>query len=252
MEERYTRNRIYISLEEQNKIRETRILLAGAGIGSIIAECALRFGFEDIILIDGDKVELSNLNRQNYEKRDIGKFKAECLAKRLQRINPKAQIQFYNTYIDQSNVKGLLDGVKIAINALDFKSDLPFIFDELCSKKKIPVLHPYNFGWGGFLTIIKPGGYQLTEISQSYKGFEIKMAEFVARYCAFLDMPNLWLDNVIESYLNEPEELPPPQLSVASWIVAGYCVNAMFDLTTEKEIKYFPKFYFSSLRYQPT
>lgn len=87
MEERYNRNRIYVSEEEQDKTRETRILLGGAGIGSIIAECALRFGFEDIVIVDGDKVELSNLNRQNYEKRDIGKSKAECLAKRLQRGN---------------------------------------------------------------------------------------------------------------------------------------------------------------------
>ena len=211
MEERYNRNRIYVSEEEQDKIRETRILLGGAGIGSIIAECALRFGFEDIVIVDGDTVELSNLNRQNYEKRDIGKSKAECLAKRLQRINPKARIKFHNTFIDRGNVKELLEGVKIAINALDFKSDIPFIFDELCSKMKIPVLHPYNFGWGGFLTIIKPGGYQLTEVAPSYKDFEVKMAEFVARYCTFWNMPNRWLDNVIESYQNEPGELPPPQ-----------------------------------------
>ncbi|MBD5346380.1 MAG: ThiF family adenylyltransferase, partial [Bacteroides sp.] len=37
--DRYNRNRIYVSPEEQEKIRETRILLGGAGIGSIIAEC---------------------------------------------------------------------------------------------------------------------------------------------------------------------------------------------------------------------
>ncbi len=91
MDERYNRNRIYVSEEEQDKIRGTRILLGGAGIGSVIAECALRFGFEDIVIVDGDKVELSNLNRQNYVKTDIGKSKAECLAKRLLRINPQSQ-----------------------------------------------------------------------------------------------------------------------------------------------------------------
>ena len=163
--ERYNRNRIYVSEDEQEKVRETRILLGGAGIGSIIAECALRFGFENIVIVDGDRVELSNLNRQNYVKSDIGKSKAECLAKRLLRINPKANIQYHDTFIDKGNVKELLEGVDIAINALDFKSDIPFVFDDLCSKRRIPVLHPYNFGWGAFLTIIKPGGYQLTEVS---------------------------------------------------------------------------------------
>lgn len=132
----YNRNRIYVSADEQEKIRETRIMLGGAGIGSIIAECALRFGFEDIVIVDGDKVELSNLNRQNYVKSDIGKSKAECLAKRLLRINPKANIRFYDTFIDNGNVENLLEDVDIAINALDFKSDIPFVFDEICSKKK--------------------------------------------------------------------------------------------------------------------
>ena len=62
-------------------------------------------------------------------------------------------------------MKELLNGVKIAINALDFKSDIPFVFDNLCSKRKIPVLHPYNFGWGAFLTIIK---YQVDTSLQKY------------------------------------------------------------------------------------
>ena len=135
-------------MKSRKKVRETRILLGGAGIGSIIAECALRFGFEDIVIVDGDKVELSNLNRQNYVKSDIGKYKAECLAKRLQRINPKAKIQFHNTFIDKGNVKELLDGVKIAINALDFKSDIPFYIRRSLFKDEDTCATPYNFGWG--------------------------------------------------------------------------------------------------------
>jgi Dinucleotide-utilizing enzymes involved in molybdopterin and thiamine biosynthesis family 2 len=66
MEEKYSRNRIYVRPEEQQIVKKFRILLGGAGIGSIIAECALRFGFETITIVDGDLVEESNLNRQNY------------------------------------------------------------------------------------------------------------------------------------------------------------------------------------------
>lgn len=249
--ERYDRNRIYVKDDEQERVRKTKILLAGAGIGSIIAECALRFGFEDITIVDGDKVELSNMNRQNYEQRDIKKPKAERLAQRLKRINPKANIKYFNKYIDESNVAEFIKDIDIAINALDFKSDIPFVFDELCSKSFIPVLHPYNFGWGAFLTIVKPGGYQLKEISPSYEDFELKMAQFVSRYCTFWNMPNRWLDDAIKTYINEPKKVSPPQLSVASWIVAGQCVNAMFDWLIQKDIKYFPKFYFTSLRCDP-
>ncbi|WMI96706.1 ThiF family adenylyltransferase [Bacteroides fragilis] len=245
--ERYSRNRIYISEEEQEKIRQVHILLAGAGIGSIIAECALRFGFENITVVDGDKVEESNLNRQNYVKADIGKYKAETLCKRLLKINPNAEIKFLNTFIDKENIESIISGHHIAINALDFKDDTPFVFDRICSEKMIPVLHPYNFGWAGFLTIVRPKGYQLSEISQKPNGFELKVAEYVSRYGTFWNMPVSWLEKVIEEYRVEGGILPPPQLSVASWIVAGHCVNAMFNLATGREVKFFPKFYLSSL-----
>ena len=52
-----------MSKREQSIIKDYKIFLGGAGIGSIIAECALRFGFEHITIVDGDKVEESNLNR---------------------------------------------------------------------------------------------------------------------------------------------------------------------------------------------
>ena len=187
--ERYSRNRIYISDEEQERIKHVRILLGGAGIGSIIAECALRFGFENITIVDGDKVEESNLNRQNYVKTDIGKYKAETLCKRLLKINPDAEIKAINTFIIQENVREIISGHHIAINALDFKDRMPFEFDRICSEELIPVLHPYNFGWAGFLTIVKPKGYQLSEISPKPNGFELKVAEYVSRYGTFWNMP---------------------------------------------------------------
>ncbi|TGX80464.1 ThiF family adenylyltransferase [Palleniella muris] len=245
--ERYSRNRIYVNAEEQKKVRNTRILLGGVGIGSIIAECALRFGFENITIVDGDKVELSNLNRQNYTEGDIGTCKAEALAKRLLSINPSAGIAFVNSFIDHENVESLVKGHDIAINALDFKSDIPFVFDEICSREHIPVLHPYNFGWAGFLTIVKPEGYRLTELSKEYRGFELKVAEYVSNYEAFWNLPNQWLAGIVEKYKREAAVLPPPQLSVGSWIAAGHCVNAMYNIVAGKEVKYFPKFYLSSL-----
>jgi tRNA A37 threonylcarbamoyladenosine dehydratase len=62
MEERYARNRIYLSEDEQSKLKKIRLLLGGAGIGSVVAECALRLGIENITIVDGDVVEISNLN----------------------------------------------------------------------------------------------------------------------------------------------------------------------------------------------
>lgn len=90
----YDRNAIYVSKANQSTIKNYRILSAGCGIGSNITECALRLGFENLTLIDGDKVELSNLNRQNYRQQDIGVDKTEALRDRLLSINSEAISQY--------------------------------------------------------------------------------------------------------------------------------------------------------------
>ena len=89
---RYDRNRIYISAGQQERIRSYRVFIGGAGIGSLVAECALRLGFEHITVVDMDSVEESNLNRQNYTYKDIGLSKTEAIGDRLRAINPDAEI----------------------------------------------------------------------------------------------------------------------------------------------------------------
>ena len=158
-----------MSEKEQSVIKDYKIFLGGAGIGSIVAECALRFGFEHITIVDGDKVEQSNLNRQNYTENDIGRYKAECLAERLLSINPDAQIDYHTEFLNPNNIEEMLNGHNVAINALDFKDDTPFVFDRICKERKIPVLHPYNFGWAGFVTIVDPLGHSLSELADEPK-----------------------------------------------------------------------------------
>ncbi|MDR2914640.1 MAG: ThiF family adenylyltransferase [Tannerella sp.] len=245
--DRYSRNRIYVRKEEQGIIKNTNVFLAGAGIGSIIAECALRFGFECITIVDHGKISLNHLNRQNYTASDSGKHKAEALANRLLSINPRAKISYHNCFIDNKNVGSLIKDCDIAINALGYKSDISFVFDDTCKKYNVPVLHPYNFGWAGFLTVVKPDGLQLSQLSTDPRSFELRMVEYVSRYSGFWNIPNEWLDKLLMELKNEESILPLPQLSIASWIVAGFCTNVMFNLATGREIKVFPKFYLSSV-----
>lgn len=243
MEQRYSRNRIYVSQEEQESIKNFSILLAGSGIGSNIAECALRFGFENITIVDNDKVELSNLNRQNYTINDISSHKAEALYNRLISINPEANIKFYNEFITSENIEQIIPGHHIAINAIDFTSNIPMLFDKTCRKNKIPILHPYNVGWGGLVAVITPNGPALDILSRTENFDEIKMVEYVISYLKFWQRPYEWLEKVLRDYINENKTLPPPQLAVASWIVAGMCTNIMYNIATGRKIKHFPDFY---------
>jgi len=248
MDTRYIRNRLYLTKEEQNIIKNTPILLGGSGIGSVIAECALRFGFENITIIDGDQVELSNLNRQNYTEDDIAIDKTEALYKRLKSINKNAKITCHTKFLTTENVRSFIDGFEIAINALDFSSDVPLLFDSICKEKNIPVLHPYNIGWGGLVTVITPDSLSLDSIAKPNERFnELNMVQYASSYLKFWGKPQKWIDDIIEKYLNEEEKLSPPQLSIASWIVAGMCTHILFNIATKKEIKEFPEFYLSTI-----
>jgi len=248
MDTRYIRNRLYLTKEEQNIIKNTSILLGGSGIGSVIAECALRFGFENITIIDGDQVELSNLNRQNYTEDDIAIDKTEALYKRLKAINKNAKITCHTKFLTTENVRSFIDGFDIAINALDFSSDVPLLFDSICKEKNIPVLHPYNIGWGGLVTVITPDSLSLDSIAKPNERFnELNMVQYASSYLKFWGKPQKWIDDIVEKYLNEEEKLSPPQLSIASWIVAGMCTHILFNIATKKEIKEFPEFYLSTI-----
>ncbi len=245
--ELYSRNRLYVTSDEQKLIREIPILLAGSGIGSNIAECALRFGFENITIVDGDKVEVSNLNRQNYTNNDVTNFKAHSIQKRLLEINPNAQIKCRNEFISDSNVAEILEGYQIAINALDFTTDIPLKFDKHCQDKGIYVLHPYNLGWGGLVTVITSDTLGLDSLTKGQDMNELVFVDYVANYLRFWEKPYEWLEKIIKAYKNESEVLPPPQLPIASWIVAGICTHIMFNIVTGKPVKKFPEFYINSL-----
>ena len=248
-ENRYIRNRIYLSDKEQDIIKRTPIFLAGCGIGSVIAECALRIGFENITLVDGDKVELSNINRQNYTEKDIAVSKAEAIKQRLLSINSNANINVHNCYLTTGNLRQFILGHKIAINALDFSSEVPLAFDSVCKENGIWVLHPYNIGWGGIVAVISPESAGLDSISRPNKKFsEVEFVEYALSHLNFRGKPAVWAKEALETYLAEEERISPPQLSIGSWLVASMCTNILFDIAVGKEVKTFPRFYFSSLK----
>lgn len=242
--ERYSRNNVYLSKDEQNRIAKSSILLAGAGLGSYIAECALRIGFENITIIDGDRVELSNLNRQNYLMSDIGYSKTESLLKRLLEINPEANIKVENIFLDENNLQDHIQDVDIAINALDFSSDIPFVFDDYCTANGIKILHPYNLGWSGFVFLIERES-SLREL-QSEEMFEVNVVNYIIQRLDNHETSTDWIKKAMHDYLNQLTPASPPQLSVGSFIIAGMCTKIMKDIVLGNTTKPYPEFYFAT------
>lgn len=241
---RYSRNRIYIGADQQDIIKSKKILLAGAGIGSYIAECALRLGFENITIIDGDDVELSNLNRQNYSESDLNTGKVDTLYKRLKSINSKANIEIEKVFIDHSNIDRYTAGYDIAVNAMDFTSDVPLIFDSSCQSNGIYVLHPFNLGWGGLVGVISPGGLNFNNLITKKRINELRIVEFFSDHEKVWNQDHQWIDDILNKYKNEAANLSPPQLSIGTFLVGAVTTKVMFDIAVDNKIKDLPNFYF--------
>lgn len=248
-ETRYGRNRIYLSGDDQRTLKDFRVLLGGAGLGSNIAETLLRIGVESMTLVDGDVVEESNLNRQNYTEEDVGHPKVEALRKRLLAINANANIRVLNTFINQENVGAIVAEHDVAINALDFKNDVPFVFDRICREQGIYVLHPYNIGFAGVVMVVSPKGKGLESLlasGEGPEGFEKRAVRHIIDYFNHNVRPKLWIEKVLYSYEQEDALLPPPQLSIASSLVAGMCTSILVRIARGEFVKTFPNFYYYS------
>lgn len=245
--ERYERNLYYVTAQEQEALKRTKIFLGGAGIGSYIAEAILRVGIENITIADGDKVELSNLNRQNYTSKDIGHYKAEVLSRRLLDINPNANIKYHTEYINKENVHDMVQGADLAINALDYQTDIPFVFDSMCKEKGIPVLHPYNLGWAAMVIVVSPesDGF-IPQDNIDCNHFEIKVVEKAITAVRPYENTD-WLEKVLKNYKQSGMRTSPPQLVTGCQLAAALSTALIFKLITGKPIKTYPHFYFHSL-----
>lgn len=245
---RYGRNIIHIKEEEQQRIKDFAILIGGCGIGSYIAECLLRMGFENLTIIDGDIVELTNLNRQNYVETDIGINKAIALKNRLMAINPHAKIMAYSEFLDRDNLPNLDLNCQVAVNALDFSSDIPFLFDEYMVQRNIHVLHPYNLGWAGFLTVIAPESHNLRSLDREHHAFEMNVGKFIVSRLQEDHINTKWLEEFLSEYNTIAMDSPPPQLSLGLYLLSGMVCQIIFNIATSRTIKLFPEYYYLSMR----
>ena len=153
------RNAGYIVDEVQEKIRATRLLIAGCGIGSSFAEAALRLGFENVTLADGDTVSTHNLNRQNFTAEDIGEPKVQALARRLRAINPAANVREFDAYLNSSNIVEMVAKADLIFDTIDFLDLVAIVaLHDECRRQNKPAITAWGIGWGAVCLYFPVGG----------------------------------------------------------------------------------------------
>lgn len=145
LSDRYSRNHIYLEYQGidskifQNKISKMSILIAGCGgIGNIMSYTIVSLGAKNIVLLDDDCVEKSNLNRQFlFNEQDIGQKKVDVLANKLNAINSELSIKKIEANIEKTDLKS--EDISLIILSADSKNALNKI-TRYATSKKIPLI----------------------------------------------------------------------------------------------------------------
>ena len=137
-----TRQLPLVSREEQEKFKNAKIAVIGCGgIGGEAIEMLARMGVGELVLVDEDSFDLTNLNRQTLATfDDLDMDKSEIASSKVSAINPYVKVTSYSEHVGQDNVDKILDGCNVVVDALD-NIATRVIVSRKASEKRIPYIH---------------------------------------------------------------------------------------------------------------
>ena len=116
----------------QEKLNNAKVAIAGlGGLGSNIAVALARIGVGHLHLIDFDKVDISNLNRQHYFISHLNKYKTQALAEQLQMINPYLNIVTDCIKVTEDNIFSLFKDEDIICEAFDVPENKAMLVNKV-------------------------------------------------------------------------------------------------------------------------
>ncbi len=156
--ERYDRQIMIFGEDGQERLKSSKVAVVGVGgLGSPVAYYLAAAGV-NLLLVDDQSPELSNLNRQllHWEE-DVGKRPKALSAKwKLERFNSDIEIETYTGRLDETNIDDVLENVDILVDCLD-NFETRYLLDEYAHRKRIPLVHAAVEGFYGQITTIIPG-----------------------------------------------------------------------------------------------
>jgi adenylyltransferase/sulfurtransferase len=162
-EEQLTRYSRHILLPEvggkgQQKISQARVLIVGAGgLGSPAAFYLAAAGIGTIGLIDGDVVDLSNLQRQViHQTDDVGRPKVDSARAKIEALNPNVAVETHYTRLTAENALDLLGRYDIVVDGVDNFSS-KFLINDACFFAHKPLVHGGIIRFDGRVFTILPG-----------------------------------------------------------------------------------------------
>jgi molybdopterin/thiamine biosynthesis adenylyltransferase len=145
-------------VEGQKKLKASKVAVVGiGGLGCPASIYLAAVGVGKVILIDKEKFELNNLNRQILGwQRDIGRFKAGVAKEKLEALNPEIEVEAVVAEITGENAHDVIGDVDVVVDGQD-NWKTRFVINDYCVTRKIPFIHAGVSMLHGQLTTIVPG-----------------------------------------------------------------------------------------------
>lgn len=146
-----------VTRSEQQRFKDAKITVIGCGgIGGETIEMLARMGIGELVLVDKDAYDLSNLNRQTLATiTDLGLVKSEVAAEKVRIINPYVKTTTINEHVDTGNIDEVIGDSDIVIDALD-NVLTRVIVSRKAKEKGIPYIHGAIHGTMGQITVFLP------------------------------------------------------------------------------------------------
>ena len=200
----FSRTELLIGKEGIEKLKNSKVAIFGiGGVGSFVVEGLVRAGVENFVLIDDDKICLTNLNRQIIATRKtIGKYKADVAKERILEINPNANVEVYKEfYMPDSKTNIINKELSYVVDCVDTVTAKIEIIMQ-AKKENIPVIS--SMGTGNKLD---PTKFEITDI---YKTNICPLAKVMRKELRKRNIESL---KVIYS---EEEPIKPDDTSISS------------------------------------
>lgn len=219
--EAFNRNLGFLSEDEQNRLRQARVAIAGlGGTGGAQVHALSRMGIGKFNLADPDTFELANFNRQSGATMpNLGRTKTEVARETVLGINPEADIQLFPEGIGPGSIDRFLQDVDVVVDSLDFYCfEERFLLYAKAREKGLWVLTAPPLGFGFTLIMFDPKGMRF----EDYFGFYPGMAErdrVVALIAGIAPKP--FMLRYLDRGRPDPGKRRLPSVGAAPFMIAG-------------------------------
>ena len=203
-------------------IQNKTVLVVGlGGVGSYTTESLVRSGISNLIIVDGDRIDISNLNRQLMTNQEnIGEYKTEVWYNRIKSINPNCNVTLITKFINKDNIDGLFNyDIDYVVDACDTVTT-KLLLIEWCNREGIKLISCMGTG-----NKLNPSKLEIIDI---YKTSYDPLAKIIRKKCRELGIKKqLVVCSTEKSHIDNSKVIPSNAFvpATAGLLMTSYIIN---------------------------